>query len=603
MDIAQYGRVRDESQTAILMHRRNQMTFSTCRANLLPLFLIVILLCSATGCGGGGDSAAEGQTADHGAALSMEFVFMTDSGDTGRDYDRAAAFDPDACRDWLIDTIQVDIRGNSDDAPITSMSFNCSDHQGTISGLPEQTELSVQVAGLVADQPNWSGRIDGIVLGQGENRALVVELSYVGNDNSPPALVQVEPSDKAQDVPTSSIICAVFNEPLAPSSISEQLITAAAGASLPGSLSYDDARNAVCFTPVNKFDPDVIYTAFLNGEVRDAAGNLLALYITWQFTTQAGDWPDYTINASAGPGGTISPSGVVTVSRGADQSFSISPATGFYLSELYVDRTPVDVPHDTSDQTYSFNNVTSGHTIEASFAVSATLLHRWQFNGDLSDIGASQAQVIDPDNFSATGDWVLGTEEVTLRGGAHNQAAYISLGDNLLPDTSFTIEIWGSHLSVGYWDPIWFIGKDDTTYLTMYWNTDNDIQTDLVEFRDLSLDVPYYVYDSYSPLTLDAEYHIVFVAEKGATGQMQLRWYAATSSGPTLGAAKGNIAIPMTLDLFDDAAAWLGRSPYSSENVANASYNEVRIWNGALTPAQLEFLHKLGPNNLEGGFR
>ncbi len=574
------------------------MTISNCRANRLPLFLILILLYSAAGCGNG-DSTAQGQNAGHGAALNMKFAFMTEDGGTGRSYVRTAAFDPDVCRDLRIDTIHIDIRDNSDSAPIASRDFNCSDHQGTISDLPEQTELNVQVAGLVADQPDWSSLIDGIVLGQGENRPLSVELSYVGNDSSPPELSQFQPSDGALDVPESSIICAVFNEPLAPGSIPDQFITTAADTSLSGSLSYDDARNAVCFTPADRLDPEVIYTAYLNGEVQDAAGNVQTLDMSWQFTTQAGGLPDYTISASASPGGTINPSGMVTVGQGADQRFSISPATGFYLSELVVDGTPVNVPHDTTEQTYSFSNVTSDHTIEATFAVSATLLHRWGFNGDLGDIGGSQAEVIDPDNSSTTGDWDLGTEDVTLQGGAHDQAAYISLGGNLLPDTSFTIEIWGSHLSTGFWHPIWFIGKDDTTYLTMYWNTEDDIQTDLVEFRDNTLSTPYYVYDSYAPLTLNTEYHIVLVAQTDATSKTKLRWYAADSSSPTLGAAKGNITIPMTLDLFDDASAWLGRSPYSDENVANAGYNEVRIWEGALTSAQLEFLHHLGPDELE----
>jgi hypothetical protein len=41
---------------------------------------------------------------------------------------------------------------------------------------------------------------------------------------------------------------------------------------------------------------------------------------------------------------------------------------------------------------------------------------------------------------------------------------------------------------------------------------------------------------------------------------------------------------------------WLGRSEYSGDSTANASYDEVRLWNRAFSQAELQQLHALGPN-------
>src|SRR4029453_9598101 len=45
----------------------------------------------------------------------------------------------------------------------------------------------------------------------------------------------------------------------------------------------------------------------------------------------------YTITASAGPNGSISPSGAVTVTYGTDQSFAITPAAGHHVADVLVD--------------------------------------------------------------------------------------------------------------------------------------------------------------------------------------------------------------------------------------------------------------------------
>lgn len=70
----------------------------------------------------------------------------------------------------------------------------------------------------------------------------------------------------------------------------------------------------------------------------------------------------YTIRASAGAGGSISPSGAVSVNQGAAQAFTITPDSGFYIKDVKVDNVSVG-----EVSAYTFNNVTADHTIEATF--------------------------------------------------------------------------------------------------------------------------------------------------------------------------------------------------------------------------------------------
>ena len=72
----------------------------------------------------------------------------------------------------------------------------------------------------------------------------------------------------------------------------------------------------------------------------------------------------YTISATAGSGGSISPSGTVSVPTGADQTFNITPSTGYHVANVMVDGSSAG-----AIQSYTFYAVTSNHTIAATFAV------------------------------------------------------------------------------------------------------------------------------------------------------------------------------------------------------------------------------------------
>lgn len=77
---------------------------------------------------------------------------------------------------------------------------------------------------------------------------------------------------------------------------------------------------------------------------------------------------NYFITATAGTGGTITPSGNVSVPAGTNRSFNIAASSGYQIDVVTVDGTSAGAV-----ATYTFNNVQANHTITASFrAISNT---------------------------------------------------------------------------------------------------------------------------------------------------------------------------------------------------------------------------------------
>jgi len=76
----------------------------------------------------------------------------------------------------------------------------------------------------------------------------------------------------------------------------------------------------------------------------------------------------FTVSASAGPNGSITPAGDSIVGYGNSVDYTITPDPGYFISDVLVDTVSVG-----SVGNYSFTTVTSDHTIEASFAPEYTL--------------------------------------------------------------------------------------------------------------------------------------------------------------------------------------------------------------------------------------
>ena len=85
----------------------------------------------------------------------------------------------------------------------------------------------------------------------------------------------------------------------------------------------------------------------------------------------------FTITSVAGPGGSISPSGSVTVPAGGSQTYTITSDSGYMITEVSVDGLPQG-----AISTYTFNNVQADHTISSSFKPASTPGPDWIWSRD-----------------------------------------------------------------------------------------------------------------------------------------------------------------------------------------------------------------------------
>ncbi|WP_035600576.1 hypothetical protein [Haloferula sp. BvORR071] len=249
----------------------------------------------------------------------------------------------------------------------------------------------------------------------------------------------------------------------------------------------------------------------------------------------------------------------------------------------------------------------------------SALAHRWSFTGNLSDsVGGSTAQVA---NDAPANAGLSSTQDLTsvhLTGGAKASSDYLVLGANLLSGLQsggvmpVTIELWATQDAVQSWSRIFDFGVNDNTNpgpnesLRMTWSQGTTIGLDQVGWEPAASFAP-----ANSPYVAGVPFHIVMtivpaVFTNGAiTTGAQVTWYSAPASGsqatghPLYG-AKGTFNTGAGTDLraLIDTACTLGRSLYA-DATASATYDEVRIWKGALGETERELFQLLGPDNTD----
>ncbi len=129
-----------------------------------------------------------------------------------------------------------------------------------------------------------------------------------------------------------------------------------------------------------------------------------------------------TITATTSLGGIISPSGLVTVNYGGSQAFMITPNPGYHVAEVKVDGISVGAV-----LSYTFDNVTSGHTIEVIFSINHyTITATAGPNGAISPSGTIVLNYGESQTFNIIPDSQYRVAEVKVDG--------ISVG----PVTTFT---------------------------------------------------------------------------------------------------------------------------------------------------------------------
>ena len=121
-------------------------------------------------------------------------------------------------------------------------------------------------------------------------------------------------------------------------------------------LTYVDASG----TEITPDTAKVGKTIIRAGRLTAPSDNYTVVFVDGKLTVD--ERPVYTIKATAGSHGSITPSGDVDVLHGGSQTFTIAANSGYAISNVKVDGVSIGAV-----KSYTFENVTENHTIEVTF--------------------------------------------------------------------------------------------------------------------------------------------------------------------------------------------------------------------------------------------
>ncbi|MBS4059816.1 MAG: T9SS type A sorting domain-containing protein, partial [Bacteroidetes bacterium] len=171
----------------------------------------------------------------------------------------------------------------------------------------------------------------------------------------------------------------------------------------------------------------------------------------------------YTINATAGTNGSISPSGNVNVNYGQNQTFTITPNTGYEIADVLVDGVSVGAL-----STYTFVNVTANHTIAASFSIlTYTINASVGANGSISPSGNVNVNYGQNQTFTITPNTGYEIADVLVDGvsvGAFSTYTFVNVTANHTIAPSFSILTYTINASAGANGSITLSGNVNVNY-------------------------------------------------------------------------------------------------------------------------------------------
>lgn len=224
----------------------------------------------------------------------------------------------------------------------------------------------------------------------------------------------------------------------------------------------------------------------------------------------------------------------------------------------------------------------------------AALLDRWSFNETSGTTLADSVGTHNGTIVPGSGTVSLDGQRATLSGGSN--AAYISLGSGILTGrSSATIELWATPLSVQNWSRVFDTGTSlgvtggaADSYIQWAWTLGSSTGSSQFGWttngvrNDQNLASPFV-------LGQEAAIAVTLLDGAGAGGSTLVRLYVN-------GLLTRSFDNPAPLSGFTGNVFTLGRSLFPGDMVANASYNEVRIHDTALSAAAIQSDFQQGPN-------
>ena len=281
----------------------------------------------------------------------------------------------------------------------------------------------------------------------------------------------------------------------------------------------------------------------------------------------------YTITASAGANGTITPSGAVIVQQGANQGFTITPNAGYGVADVLVDGGSVGPVTN-----YTFTNVQATHTIHATFVSvdpNEGLVARWPLNeGSGGTIVDAAGNGLDGNLTGAPG-WVAGTMGLALALDGTTQYALVPDDPLLDLASQITLSAWIKPSKLGTANVVAkasFVG----TIIPGY------------ELNLSSTGKPFVRFNA------SDTYRVNGATSYPTTGDTWMH-LAATYDGSVIrlyvnGALDGSLASTFTISANDEPLGIGAQSDGNTGRLFQGALDEVRIYDRALSAGAIQAL-------------
>ncbi|WP_193210619.1 hypothetical protein [Luteolibacter marinus] len=212
------------------------------------------------------------------------------------------------------------------------------------------------------------------------------------------------------------------------------VITASAGANgtidpVGSVATYDGVNQPFFITPDEGYHIDQV---LVDGSPVGAVESYIFTAVSGNHTISASFAVDtFTVTATAGPNGSIDPSGETVVDSGESLFFTITPDEGYYVAEVLVDGMSVG-----TDEFLPLDNITADHTISVTFDNRPRIYLDFAGNSfGWNSVFLTGGSVSEPDidgaghgfTFSNVGSYDNGnTSQSLTRSGFHNQNNYVT---------------------------------------------------------------------------------------------------------------------------------------------------------------------------------
>ena len=172
------------------------------------------------------------------------------------------------------------------------------------------------------------------------------------------------------------------------------------------------------------------------------------------------------ITTTSSSNGTITPSGSVLVNNGESQTFIITPNYRYYISDIKIDGNSIGLQN-----TYTFNNVTSLHTISATFEPII-------ISGGYVDTGFTSGSIWSQQN------WTGGSGQIDFIDSSQYFQDDGNITANVIPTGLRLAKIGDSYVSYGSLESsIYDTGTDLTSYTTLNWQPTSQDPSASVKFQ------------------------------------------------------------------------------------------------------------------------